>query len=1010
MRKIKEGVIILFIFWLASSGLADHAIPPNASFEQGATSPETWSLSGGIGAWEKTGFAGNRSVSVTGNGASDDSNYWRCDEYELGPRKTYRISFAARIDPDASGGTVMTGSNIVNRDYSIGTQWEKRSFVFTTPVDTTNAFLRFGQWEKSGKVWFDGIELRPVVALHRRHDGIELGTGEAIQNGTYKARPDVRGEGSNSARFLLSHTANFNSHRWNMGTDSEVIYRHQTGDYQQKNASVTVEIGHYQGGKCTVEASRDGQKWQSIGELSGLSHETFAVPEIFLPSTDIFIRLRGAQQDGKSASLQIYGYAYEAKLEDDSVPDMTGDTKYVDVLTSSDELDVEVLSLGDLRPGGDTSAHLRVMNKSLSDISLEVTLDLDGSGQTENIGIKAGKTKDVALGYEVMESGDFALNISISDANGTVLHALRTFFNVPQLYAADYGYLINEGEECSVWWTEGTHKISRERPLPIERSAEVKISAAGNEYEPFQLVLRANRDMENVSIEMSNLTNSEGQTVSKDNVEISLVGYLYVKVPTDKVGCVGYWPDPLPPYKKPFSVKAGQNQPIWITVYVPPDTPAGDYSGKLTVRSGTWSQKVALNLRVWDFTLPKETHVRSALGFSPGEIKRYHHLETDEELRTVVDKYYENFARHRLSPYDPTSLARIKVEFVSADPVDVRVDFEDFDRAARRYFDELGLSSLRLPLHGMGGGTFHSRHLGEILGYKQGTPEHEAMFTSYLRQIQDHLEANGWLDKTYVYWFDEPSPKDYEFVREGMELIHRAAPKLTRLLTEQVEPELYGSVDLWCPITNSYNHEAAEERRQEGEHFWWYVCTGPKEPYCTLFIDHYATEMRLWLWQTWKYKVEGLLIWRVNYWTSSLAFPAPSYQNPYEDPMGYQSGYGRPVGYIGYWGNGDGRFIYPPVEAMEDRESKCMEGPVNSIRWEMLREGIEDYEYFWLLADKVKRIKESGADSELLTEAEELLNVPETVVKSMTDFTIDPQPMYAHREKVALMIEKLNRE
>ena len=46
----------------------------------------------------------------------------------------------------------------------------------------------------------------------------------------------------------------------------------------------------------------------------------------------------------------------------------------------------------------------------------------------------------------------------------------------------------------------------------------------------------------------------------------------------------------------------------------------------------------------------------------------------------------------------------------------------------------------------------------------------------------------------------------------------------------------------------------------------------------------------------------------------------------------------------------------------------------------------------------------------LLTEAEEMLNVSETVVERMTDLTIDPQPIYAHREKVARMREKLNRE
>jgi hypothetical protein len=281
------------------------------------------------------------------------------------------------------------------------------------------------------------------------------------------------------------------------------------------------------------------------------------------------------------------------------------------------------------------------------------------------------------------------------------------------------------------------------------------------------------------------------------------------------------------------------------------------------------------------------------------------------------------------------------------------------------------------------------------------------MFTSYLRQIQDHLEANGWLDNAYVYWFDEPAPRDYEFVKDGMELIHRAAPKITRLLTEQPEPELYGSVDRWCPVTRNYNHERAEERRKAGEHFWWYVCTGPKEPYCTLFIDHYATEMRLWLWQTWKYKVNGILVWQTNYWTSPLAFPAPALQNPYDDPMSYQTGYGRPVGYIGYWGNGDGRFLYPPVEAVGDEGIKSLSGPVNSIRWEMIREGIEDYEYFWMLAEKIKHLKENGRHPELAAEAEKLLNVPESVVKSMTEFTIKPQPIYAHRERIAGMIEKV---
>ena len=81
----------------------------------------------------------------------------------------------------------------------------------------------------------------------------------------------------------------------------------------------------------------------------------------------------------------------------------------------------------------------------------------------------------------------------------------------------------------------------------------------------------------------------------------------------------------------------------------------------------------------------------------------------------------------------------------------------------------------------------------------------------------------------------------------------------------------------------------------EGDRFWWYVCTGPKAPYCTLFIDHPATELRVWLWQTWKRQISGILVWQTNYWTSGAAYP-DNPQNPYEDPMGWVSGYSTAAG------------------------------------------------------------------------------------------------------------------
>jgi len=790
---------------------------------------------------------------------------------------------------------------------------------------------------------------------------------------------------------------------WTVSNDLGVIYRHQISNYKQKSALVAVELGYYQSGKCIVEAGVDGKKWQPIGEMTALGRKEFIIPESLFPANEIYVRLHG---DIK-AQFQIYGYTYTAQLEGASIPDIIGETYYSDVLKSSSDLEVTILSLGELKPGSDNSVHLSLKNNERSAIRLAISLSLKGTETadftSENFSIQPDEIRDVKVGYEIHKAGDFELLISAMTPGKKELYSSRTLFSVPLLYASDYGYLLSDGKECSVWWAEGMNKISKERALPVEKGDKIRISSAKNEYEPFQLVLRPKNDIKNVSIEVSPLTNSSGFSIS--NVNISLVGYVYVKIPTDRIGTIGYWPDPLPPYEKPFSIRANENQPIWLTVYVPNDAPAGDYNGKVTLRSGSWSEQVNILLHVWNFTLPKETHVRSAFGFGTWVLKRYHHLDTDDELKTVVHKYYENFASHRMSPYNPTD--SMQVQFNSSNPDDVKINFDAFDKSARLYLDEMGFSSLQLPIQGMGGGTFQSRHTGEIAGYKQGTPEYERIFKRYLSQIQDHLEANGWLDKAYIYWFDEPEPKDYEFVKNGMELIHKAGPKLTRFLTEQPESELYGSVDLWCPVTPEYNHQRAEERRKLGEHFWWYICTGPKEPYCTLFIDHYATELRAWLWQTWKYKVEGILVWQSNYWSSSLVYPEPNVQNPYGDPMSYVSGYGNPTGYVGYWGNGDGRFIYPPIDAMDGKKS--LSGPVNSIRWEMLREGIEDYEYLWLLRDKVNKLKENDSTkmSPSLEEAEKLLEVPESITSSMTEFTKDPKPIYIQRENIARMIEEL---
>jgi hypothetical protein len=327
-----------------------------------------------------------------------------------------------------------------------------------------------------------------------------------------------------------------------------------------------------------------------------------------------------------------------------------------------------------------------------------------------------------------------------------------------------------------------------------------------------------------------------------------------------------------------------------------------------------------------------------------------------------------------------------------------------------RVLEQYHFNSFMMHVPGLGGGTFEFRVQPEFLGYKEDAPEYKTALTNYLRGVQEHLRGKGWLKYAYVYWFDEPDKKDYEYVSNGFRKLKEAAPDLRRMLTEQVEPELVGGPNLWCPVTPNYDHARAEERRKAGEHFWWYVCCGPKAPYATLFIDHPATELRVWLWQTWQRRIDGILVWQTNYWTSPSAYPDRDHpQNPYEDPMGWVSGGAKDKGVRQPWGNGDGRFIYPPEAAAgASPAAPVLDGPVDSIRWEMLRDGVEDYEYLailrGLLASRGQKL--SAADR---AKYAALLEVPEEITKDMTTFTKAPAPIERRRETIARAIEALGR-
>ena len=150
------------------------------------------------------------------------------------------------------------------------------------------------------------------------------------------------------------------------------------------------------------------------------------------------------------------------------------------------------------------------------------------------------------------------------------------------------------------------------------------------------------------------------------------------------------------------------------------------------------------------------------------------------------------------------------------------------------------------------------------------------------------------------------------------------------------------------------------------------------------------------------------IVWQTNYWTSDTAYP-DGLQDPYADPMSWTGGYGVPKGERRPWGNGDGRFVYPPLPGrmIEGFENvPVLGGPIDSIRWEHLRDGIEDYEYLCVLRELLAK-RRGTMDAAKHRELSRLLEVPESISRSMTEFAADGAAIEARRHEVARAIEAL---
>lgn len=344
--------------------------------------------------------------------------------------------------------------------------------------------------------------------------------------------------------------------------------------------------------------------------------------------------------------------------------------------------------------------------------------------------------------------------------------------------------------------------------------------------------------------------------------------------------------------------------------------------------------------------------------------------EADREA--LARAYRLNSLQHRCSDQN---IAAPDIEV--ADDGTVTMDWSKFDTAVAFYLahgqNAFNISWAQLP---GGWGTVET----------VDDQKRIARCKQILRQTQAHLEAKGWLDYAYIYTIDEPGQAAFAQVKQAFGLVHAAAPKLKCLLTygygasrpiapgNPVYKDLAGYVNIHVPHSDCYEPRFLKERQKLGDEIWAYVCISAQNPYLNCWaIDYPGIEQRMLYWQLFQHDITGFLYWATTYWQ----------KDPWKDPQTYPGG------------NSDGSMIYPGPA-----------GPINSVRWELTRDGIEDYDMMVMLAEKACGLQRAG-QTKLAEECRQTLDL-RAVTTDWTKYTDSPAVLMAKRQAVGDMLARVS--
>ncbi len=552
-------------------------------------------------------------------------------------------------------------------------------------------------------------------------------------------------------------------------------------------------------------------------------------------------------------------------------------------------------------------------------------------------------------------------------------------------------------DAVQVWAAPSVYKVRQtDRPQAAnlvwdQQAKTITLAGAKNEHVPFQVIVTATPPPTRYDppaggffVEASDLVSPNGR-IPRDRVRLYFEHAILCYGKSSPIGETGFWPDALAPLTGPFNMGAEfresvRHRGVWVDVLTPEDAPAGDYTGSVRVtQNGKPIDELKVRLHVYNFALPKETHLITFMGVSTNSLAAFHNLPPrSPEAKALLRRYHAFLYENRMEPWFNEAL-QPEIKVVDAKPV-LHFDEQAYDLYMNQW------KTKRVILESAPGEL-----IGENGSY---TEEAAARVRVYVKGVADYYKAHGWLNRlVFNSPLDEPNTaKAYADTRKWAALVHEVAPGVPFLATDSPVPRN----PAWGPLTGFVNNfsihgndlnrvevkQAIRKEQAKGGEITWYISCDQVYPQPNYFIDAPAMDPVMVPWITWRYAMQGILYWEMKFWSQT--------PDPWLDPVTYLSGFLCSDGYIL---NGEGSLLYPGSRVHRYTGQKDVDGPVSSIRFELLREGIEDYEYLWLV--------KSLGDGAFADDA------AKSMVVDVRAFSRNADELFALRDRMARRIEQL---